>query len=55
MTEQLERIKATRRGNRAVITKYINEAKEILAKENIDEHARERLKTLHELLAENCS
>ena len=52
MTEQLERIKATRRGNRAVITKYINEAKEILAKENIDEHARERLKTLHELLAE---
>ena len=53
MTDQLERTKATRRGNRAEITKYINEAKELLANgANIDENAKERLKTLHDLLEE---
>ncbi|CAB4028473.1 Hypothetical predicted protein [Paramuricea clavata] len=31
MTDQFERKKATRRGNRAVITKHSNEAKELLA------------------------
>jgi hypothetical protein len=31
MTDQLERKNATRRGNRAVITKYSTEAKELLA------------------------
>ena len=48
MTDQLEREKATRRGNRAVITKYSNEAKELLANgENIDENTKDRLNTLH--------
>ena len=53
MTDQLERKKATRRGNRAVITKYSNEAKELLANgENIDENTNDRLNTLHDLLEE---
>jgi hypothetical protein len=53
MTDQLERKKATRRGNRAVITKYSNEAKELLANgENIDENTKDRLNTLHDLLEE---
>lgn len=53
MTEQLERKKATRRGNRAVITKYSNEAKELLQNgENIDENAKDRLNTLNDLLEE---
>jgi hypothetical protein len=44
MTDQLERKKATRRGNRAVIMKYSNEAKELLANgENIDENTKDRL------------
>ena len=50
---QLEKTKAIRRGNTAVITKYINEEKELLTNgENIDENAKERLKTLHDLLEE---
>ncbi len=50
---QLEKTKAIHRGNTAVITKYINEEKELLANgENIDENAKERLKTLHDLLEE---
>ena len=53
MTDQLERKKATRRGNGAVITKYSNEAKELLANgENIDENTKDRLNTLHDLLEE---
>ncbi len=50
---QLEKTIAIRRGNRAVIAKYTNEEKELLANgENIDENAKERLKTLHDLLEE---
>ena len=53
MSEQLERIKAIRRGNRAVITKYINEATNLLVNlENVNEATRERLNTLHNLLEE---
>ena len=53
MTDQLEGKKATRRENRAVITKYGNEAKELLANgENIDENTKDRLNTLHDLLEE---
>jgi hypothetical protein len=53
MTDQLERKKATRRGNRTVITKYSNEAKELLENgENIDENTKDRLNTLHDLLEE---
>ena len=51
MSEQLDRKKATRRGNRSVMTKYINEAKDLLENyENIDESitsiSKDRLNTL---------
>ena len=57
MSEQLVRKKATRRGNRSVITKYINEAKDLLENcENIDESiisiTKDRLNTLNDLLEE---
>lgn len=53
MSEQLERIKATRRGNRGVITKYINEAKDLVKNsEHIDDIAKDRLNTMYDLLEE---
>ena len=53
MSEQLERTKATRRGNRGVITKYINEAKDLLKNgDHSDETTKDRLSTLYDLLAE---
>lgn len=52
MTEKLERIRATRRGNRGVITRFINEAKQHLQTEENIKTSKDRLNTLHDLLEE---
>jgi hypothetical protein len=53
MTNQLERIKATRRGNRGVITKCVNKMKDLLSDgDSLDKNAKERLSTLSDLLEE---
>ena len=50
MAEDLERVRAWRRGHRGVATKYTQEAKQILETESIDNSQRERLASLQVLL-----
>ena len=50
MAEDLERVRARRRGHRGVATKYTQEAKQILETESIDNSQRERLASLQVLL-----
>ena len=50
--EKLKRLKALRSGNRAVITRYINETSELLNKDGDSANTTERLRTIANLLKE---
>ena len=52
MSEDLEQVKARRRGHRGVATKYTQEARNIPDAESIDNSQQERLATLQVLLQE---
>ena len=52
MSETLDRAKARRRGQRGVVTKYVQEVKALVDAESIEPGSRWRLNTLFKLLEE---
>ena len=55
MSEALDRVRARRRGQRGVVTKYVQEAKSLLEAESIESDSWRRLNTLYKLLEEKRS
>ena len=50
MTENVDRLRARRRGHRGVVTKYTHEAKQILKADSVDSSQQERLVSLQRSL-----